>query len=765
MFDTKTNQFNEENFPGENEPKKKILLIIIPVLIIGLLIAAFFIFKYLNNKPQITPVKVIEVATNTPATLPIEVSTSTDDMADLVIPDAIEKITFADFYREPAPLPEFKLKDYKLPMNIKIDALNYHDVNRKFDLSKGLDNLNNNGFAIFDNPASAEANNFYGAYSFLSKKDVPLLITSDFLLHYHQNVLKQVYKDIEENVFYDNLVIIIKSLYQSSKDRYESRLSKIGGVNDSVLEGERLSMAYFAVTLKLLEPTSAQIDPSGKNLDMFSPQEAQNLYFNVLPYLKNDVLAEVEQIKMGGGIKKSPVLLYNKDYKDFVVPLEYKSNERLYNFYLASTWLNSVFPLVVNDKNCPTCLLDKNDSYVNLIAASFITKDFASNQSLKNRWALIYKLISYDKGLRDDLTYLHYDQEMKKLFGDDYDPEIVFAERNPDKTKNLDKFRANLLAINFNDFQGALDKKKDKSRLGFKLLTDYYWPNSYVFDNLRTDKVGAYQSGRPKGNNITACDTEPLRCTGFGFDIIGLIEDRIANYDYWKENTDYAGYDKNLNEIKNAFSKTMVWYTNRFWSLLDILKTMLEQNGGQIHAYAKTVDWQQRLANASVSAWVDLQLPLEPLLPTSENTEGVGGLSTSVATGEDYYIEPNYSLIQKLIAENEMVSGMIDALNINKQVSAVSLSLKAENEKLKKVEEIIKKELNEETLTLSEQSFISSFAGQYKLSGTPVQSFNLNFGKDELVESLGVKFMALAYQLGGEKYIAIGPIFSFSELR
>ena len=54
------------------------------------------------------------------------------------------------------------------------------------------------------NKLSKELKDFYSAYTWLSSKQVPLLVTSDFLLHYHQNVTKQVFKDVEENIFYDN---------------------------------------------------------------------------------------------------------------------------------------------------------------------------------------------------------------------------------------------------------------------------------------------------------------------------------------------------------------------------------------------------------------------------------------------------------------------------------------------------------------------------------------------------------------------------------
>jgi hypothetical protein len=759
MFDTNTSQFKNE-LPVEEKMSKKTLIIIILVVVLVIGGISFAVFKYLT-RPQ-APAPVVEIPKEViPAVLPTEVSTSTDLMATSTIPEEIEKITFADFYKEPVLPTDLKIKDYKLPLNVKIDTLNYHDVSRKFDLSKGLTSLDTNGFTLLDNPAPTEINNFYGAYSFLAKKDIPLLITSDFLLHYHQNTVKQVFKEIEENVFYEHLFKITRALYDSSKTRYEARLAQIGDVNDSVLEGERLAMAYFAVTLKILEPTTTQVDLNSSDPNKFTVKESQGFYFSVLPYLQNDVTEELRLIKEANGVKKSPVLLYQRNYSDFSVPAEYRSNEKLYNFYLASTWLNSNFPLVINDKNCPTCLLDKYDSYINLIAASFITKDFASNQDLKNRWALVYKIISYNKGLRDDLTYLDYDREMKKLFGDNYDPESIFAERNPDKTKNLEKLRTNLLAITFNDFQGAIDKKNDKPKLGFKLLTDYYWPNAYIFNRIQAG-LGLYQGEKAKPNNTTVCNNTVLnRCNGSGFDIIGLIRDKLASHDYWMENTNYIGYDQKIATLRSEFSKTLIWHTNRFWSLLGMFQTMFEQNDGQMQIYSQTDSWQRRLVDVAMAAWIDLQLPLETLLPASD--DNTGNLSSTSATDDDYYIEPNYYLIQKIIADNEMINGMMEALNVNRQVGSVALLLKDENEKLNKVEVIIKKELNDELLSSDDRAFIGSFAKQYSLIGKPVQQFTSRIDNKYMYESVNMKFMALVYQLGDSKFIAIGPILSFKE--
>ena len=729
-----------------------------------LLVIILFIFFSVSVKKITKDVPTKEVAkpTSTLSVLPIYIGSSTEVVATTT-PDELENYSFNNFYQEPAPTPEFIFKDYKLPLNVKIDALNYHDISRKLSLDSGLSSLNTNGFAILDNPDEKEITSFYGAYSWLSNKEVPLLITSDFLMHYHQNVVKQISKDIEENIFYDNLWHISKILYESSRSRYETRLAKIGNVNDNILESERLAMAYFAVSLKLLEPNLSQIDNTSKDSNKFSSSEADNLYFTILSYLQVDAGEEVRLIKQANGLKKSPVLLYNRNYSDFVVPTEYRRTAKLYNFYLASTWLNSVFPLVVRDKSCPNCLLDKEDLQLSLIASSFITKDFSSNQELKNLWALVYKLVSYSKGLRDDLTYRNYDDTMKSLFGETYDPEIIFAESNSDATKNIEKMRLKLLTLQFSNSQGALDKTKDKPRLGFKFLSDYYFPHEYVFNRLSNEDTGNFIGEKATYINSTICKEGLKRCNGFGLDIIGLVTDKLETYTYWLQNTNFSAYNEKLSVLKNELKTALIWHNNNFWSTIGLIKMVFENNNDQMQAYSKTDLWRHRLVDTAAAAWVDMQLPLEQLIPGNSTIKT--GLSNEVFFNDNFYIEPNYSLVQKLIADNEMIYGMFDAMGINKQVSSVSLALKEENVKLRTFSDLIKKELNGEAFKLDNQNFISTVAKQYQLGQVPSSGLYLKTNSTSLHEDLGFKLMVLFYELNGEKYLAVGPIFSYKESR
>lgn len=728
------------------------------------LLFSFYIKSQANPSSSTVEPEIIETATNTPQSfLPSEDENNTDNIEEKIIFSDLEKYNFSDFYLEPLSTPDFDFTDYTLPLNTKIDVLNYYDLSRKINLDDSLNDLNDNGFAVLSLPDKS-INDFYSTYHWLNEKEIPLLITSDFLVHYHQNNIKKIFKDIEEGVFYDNLHYICQKLYESSRIRYENRLAKIGNINDQILEGERLAMAYFAVALKLLEPEPQQIDSVGKDNTKFSKQEADNLYFNILPYLQGDAGEEIKLIKSAQGIKKSPVLLYQKNYSDFIVPAEYRRTEKLYNFYLASTWLNSVFPLVIKDSSCPDCLLDKEDARLSLIATSLIAQDFAANQDLKNRWALIYKLISYSKGLRDGLTYLQYNAAITELFGNQPDLENIFAGNNKEADKNLEKLRNKLLSFSFNKIQGGLDVKNDKTKIGFKLLSDYYLPNDYIFSRLSGDSVGDHLGDRIDPSNVTACKDGKKKCNGFSLDIVGLVADRIESSPMWQSNTNFSNYLNTFLSLQAELKSSTIWQTNNFWSTLGVIDDIFENNDEQMQIYHKSEPWSQRLINSAVSAWIDLQLPLEQLSLSGTNNQKTG-LSSGVAFNENFYIEPNYNLTQKLIADNEMILGMLDTLGVTEHLTSVSLALKDENTKLKQILEIIKKEINGESLSLEDNNFIGSLAGEYQILQKPNNQLYLKTGGANLYEALEVKLMALVYENNEGKFLVVGPIFSYQEKR
>ncbi len=757
---------------------KKILLIAaLAVAALVFIAAIFFAVKKLMS-PRTVPTDIGTGATTTePVVIPITLpdsngsATATTTVATSSFSLlAIEYLSFADFYKASDNTITPKLNDYKLPLNIKIDVMNYYDVSRKLSLDPVLDDLDKQGFATIDNPWSKEAADFYSVYSLLDAKQLPLLITSDFMVYYYQNILKKTFKDVEENVFYDNLWDINKELYTVAKTRYENRLAAIGNINDSILEGERLEMAFFAVALELLRPTAEQSIASNASVGavIFTAADTERFYFITPPYLKEDVLAEVKLIREAKVKLKSPVLLYNRDYTEFSVPADYKLNAKLNNFYLTTTWLNSVFPLNYRGKDCPACLLDVADWRVNLTAASFIALDFSELPGLKNKWARIYKVMSFFTGLRADLDYVHYRDSLSAVFGNDYKIEELFGDSNKEAVANLEKLRHKVLAYDFTEISGALSKTDAtlKPRLGFKLLAESYWPNNYIFSHLTSPAVGAFRATTTL-NNVTACRVNNVynRCNGFALDVIGLIYP-IVNNNYFNENTNYAGYSEAANGLQSELAKNDIWHLNNYWANLSLVKILLTTDRENLPLFTRSSAWQDKSLRTAAAAWINLQLPPDKFFVTP----GVKnlGLNNAARWNENSYVEPNLDLIGELLANASMLTQMFSALQLDAKAHLALQDIKNFSGSLEKMKAIVKKELGGEELNTADNEAIADFTKQFKTEAAAVKEKQLTIKlpsqKTALKEDLSrLKLLLIVHQEGENKVFSVGPVWDYQE--
>lgn len=761
----------------DKERRKKIILLSLAVLaVIALTAAGLAIYKSANKKKPAVLNEKAPVATSTPATLPDfsqpENATSTNattSFSDLVI----DYLSFADFYKAPDNNITPKFADYKLPLDVKLDVLNYPDVSRKLNLDPGISGLNSNGFAVIDNPWNKETPGFYAAYENLETKQISPLITSDFIIYYYQNIFKKVFKDIEENVFYDNLWSINKDLYTAAKTRYEARLAAIGNINDSILEGERLEMAYFAVALELLKPAPDQIIAQGVPDDKrkFTLTEVDRFYFVLPPYLRDDVLREEKLIREAKMKSKSPVMLYPRDYNDFTVPREYLANAKLNNFYLTTKWLNSVFPLNYRDKNCPACLLDKEDWRIDFIAANLISNDAANLPDLKNKWARIYKVMSFFKGLREDLNYIQYRDSLTATFGANYDITQLFDDHNKFTAVNFEKLKAKLLSYKMSEAQGAYNQNDAAQRpeVGFKMLAEPYWPNDYLFTKLIVPGVGKYLGGAiaPK-ENITIClNGSRQRCNGLALDIINLAAPIKAN-NYFTENINYLNYGREADKLRADLNKNIVWQTSNYWSTLSFARAFLNINQNNQPLFAKSSAWNIKSLNTAAAAWVNLQLPLEKF-SVNQVFKGTG-LNNYSSWGDNAYVEPNLDLVNELLANNTMVSKMLTALQIDKEVGQAITGLNSANNNLSVLKKIIVKELQGESLDQNDQDAIISFAKQLKIDRIDQVNKQLTIKfpnqRINLQENLNnLKLLVLIHRVGDGQVISVGPVWDFQEYR
>ncbi len=762
--------------------KKRLIIIVLGAIIIALFIVfILFYVKYkINNqanKPAIINQNAIDQKINA-GTLPSnQLNTNDINYSEEEINNIrAETLSFNQFYEKINEEININYNKLELPIQVKTDVSNYYDVSRKIDFSDlNLAEINKNGFTITSNQLSGKNDNFYGAYIALIDQGIPQLVTSDFLIYYYQNMLKEVFADIKSNTFFNDLWMINKNFFDIADSRYKTTASKIGLANDPVLEGQRLEAAYFATALELLRCKPDQINNSN-NIDenKFTSKEAADYNFTLPDYLNDDVKKEVELIYRAKEEIKSPVFRYQQKYAIYRVPDDLANNDKLKNFYLANRWANSIFPLYHRDTKCPECLLDKNDWLINLVANSYIAKDFSDNQDLKNRWARVYKVLSFFSGLRKDLTYLQFNEVLANLYGNDYAINDVFSAE-----QGLDNALAAAVKIqseiekkySFSAIEGGYNRSMtiNKPHIGMRLLQEDYWPDDFILKQLVTPNVGNYNGKYDilTGNNITArkLTSQKLmeRVKAIGLDIINLYSP-VLNNGYFNENTSYENYSlqsrKLADQLKNFTADS--WHNSNYWSIMYLNQHFLLEQIGQPGPINTTSGaWQQKNINTAMSAWVNLKLPSDKLnINVAKNDK----LATSKET--EVFVEPNLALINELLANTKMLSQMLNALKIINNVDTALKKLNEFSDDLSIIKFLAIKEMQGEDLEIDSDSrlAIQNILKKYIITTNQLKNVTIDFGKYATTESInGVKLQAVVYQQKNDKILVVGPIFNYTE--
>ncbi len=747
------------NFYNTNTKAIKILLylIIFLIIFIALVISIVLIFGPKRNNNQNHNFSYL------PGDLAKDPNAGLN--ADALNGIKAEDIMFGHFYNKHRDNFRSQVNDFHLPLNIKTDTENYYDISRKINLDDYIDDLNTDGFKIINNPYQ-NANNFLSVYNKLLQDEVPIVLTSDFLMYYYQNNLKNVFDEIERNTFYKNIWNIYKNLFDVASARYEERLSRLGISNDNILEGERLETAYLAVVLKLLTPTEKQINQKQtlNNFSKFSQKEA--LYYDfILPdYLEKDVSQELENIKFLRTINRSPVMSYVRDYSVFQVPREYKEDAKLYNFYLATKWLNSVFPLYFRNNDCPDCLLDKNDWLIHLVAASYLTKDLSSNQIDKNKWAIIYKFLSFFSGLRQDLTYLEYNRVLEDIYGQGYVLENIFSRKNFSDI-DIYKIQEKLADNKFSPIEGSYDRTQGKNILiGMRMLQESYWPNDYIFSHLsgKQMKTRALKSAQKK--QTTLC--RDYRCTASAIDVFNLANPLDANETFIKE-SNYTNYNLAVQSLRDYMAgfNVFTWNTNIYWSTLDTLNILLAEDKSKYSVYMNSDKWfNNKELNSALGAWTNIHVAKD-IISLSQSRQS-DFLNLRPTCDLPNYVEPGIDYLYENIARNNMLLKMMDVLNISRDTNLAALDIDDVSNALERIIEINKKILTNNLLNYNDCMYIRGLVNNKKAISQGKKYFVIKQDEHLVRESIDdVKLLILVFKSGKDKIIAMGPVFNYKETK
>ncbi|MFA6254458.1 MAG: DUF3160 domain-containing protein [Patescibacteria group bacterium] len=761
------------------EDNRIIYLIGIAIVIILLIITSVFLFFYFQRPQPLTPEPTPE--TNVNGNVPIlpssgDVNANGENGNTPQSQLAKEKQFISSFYQPIEISYTPAAPTYPLPIeNIKEQVVNYRDFSRKIKLESALPKLGENGFVVMANPFSSQLTDWESNYKLVKENDLPIFISSDSIIGLYQDTLHLIYKETEQEIFYSSLWGLLNDLYNQTKFRYESRYQQFGIETDIITEANRLEMAYLGIALKLLSPEPKQIKEAiGTSNKYFSPQEASVYKVSVPEYLTKEIDQEIELISTKAKTAASPIFLYQKSYLNYEVPPQYQTSEKLKNYYLAITWLNDViFPLWYISDDCPNCLLDEEDQKINFLAGLYLSHDLASNQNLKNRWANIYKSISFFKGLENNLTYLDYHQALESLFGANYQLDEIFSADAETVKKQLADLRGKISSFEFTAVLGGSQDKKEQ--VGLKLLRNYYLLEDSLFHSLSGQSVGQYLEPKTKDQILpfTACpkDDEAYRCLPSGLDLFNLLGNETAKGILTENKNDYYEfYGQNLDNFKNEIKKfdQYNWHDNSYLALLASLKNFSNQSTTGLPTFMQTTAWAKKSLNTGLAAWVANHREIN-----FEKTSAMesGGLIPHFPYG---YIEPQVEIYSQLLANTQMVMDGFKSLQII--LPSAKSAERLENLKiiLQRITAVARQELENEPLTAEDYSFINNFdkhirgvMGDVQKAGIQNKySFSYQIdAANSLDEYLdGINYIIVIYpDQEGKMFFAIGPVFNYSE--
>jgi len=363
-----------------------------------------------------------------------------------------------------------QIPSYNLPLKPS-DISNYEKFLNKIPLTDNAKKiLLKNGFVVIDTPADiankevpsyftsgenlSAKDDFLPYYIALQDKDIPVLITTDVVLHYYHVLFDLMLMRMEDKLFYDYIWDISKQLFDDSIKEYNSTTS------EDLKEATKRNIAYLSVALELLKPKDnqiisdeelkrlycdsymkdtecaeiiKQIKESG-NYQGFTEDDVKKYSFTTPNFVKDIVKQELNLIEKHQGWEYSPIFIYKEDYSQYVPRGHYTNSEKLKNYFKALMWFGRMTALINGSDSIEpgksVCgghdgIISKYDSKIQTLQANLITYNFLLNSDIQNKWSRMYEITSFMVGFSDDLGPVEYAQVLKDVLGNDITPEKI----------------------------------------------------------------------------------------------------------------------------------------------------------------------------------------------------------------------------------------------------------------------------------------------------------------------------------------------------
>jgi len=336
-----------------------------------------------------------------------------------------QKLAFSSYYQPINISVNLSVPPYPLPLNLS-NVTNIENITAEFRLSeREKELLTNNGFVTID---YGKVNDIVAPYEDMKRRDIPIFVTTDTLLHLYHIQFNEILKGIEEREFFGELVDLSNAMLKQSIQDYENF------VDPEMKEAARRNIAYFAVALKLL-----QMPTEGYN----GSEDIKDVNFTIPDYIKEDVDKEIENIEQHDGPHPSVIFnsdpncicdypcCYCEDYTQYVPRGHYTRSEKLKRYFNAMMWYGRMAFLL---KGGDGALISEQDAKMSTIQAALISSELTdvtlNNKTAQETWDRIYSITAFFVGTADDLTPYEYRDAMNKVFDAEFNVSKLSDEDN-----------------------------------------------------------------------------------------------------------------------------------------------------------------------------------------------------------------------------------------------------------------------------------------------------------------------------------------------
>ncbi len=436
-----------------------------------------------------------------------------------------------------------QIPHYDLPLQTK-DISNYQKFSEKIKLSpKALSLLEKNGFAVIPTPENIrkQPDDFAVFYSDLKWKDLPIIITTDSLLHYYHIFFDTTLMKLERDLFYDDVWKMSEELLKDSVKIYNT------AEDENLKEAARRNVAYLSVALEVLKPQENQVESeetlreeycngdTGSYCDAmiegvkrqygdktsfkyFSEEEFKKYNFETPEFAKDLVQREIEFIEKHEKWEYSPIFIYYEDYSQYVPRGHYTKSEKLKNYFKALMWYGRMTALVKGSPILPKgksmCtgpmngIISEYDAKIQTLQASLVADKFSRSENIQEKWMRMYAITSFFVGFSDDLGPLEYKTVLNDLLGEETTAQKI--------TEKYPEIKNTLLDIPYNPkiYSGlgkctlfmpcpplseeAIQSLKPQARKlleetkGFRLMGQRFTVDSWLFSEIVSPYSGEY---------------------------------------------------------------------------------------------------------------------------------------------------------------------------------------------------------------------------------------------------------------------------------